>query len=136
MQTFLPYVNFRKSARVLDRKRLGKQRVEAYQILNVITGKSVGWKNHPAVKMWVGYEEALRWYGDEVCREWIRRGYKDSLLEKFDFKNNCSRLPPWLGNEKFHISHRSNLLRKFPDHYRKFWPKLTSELPYYWPESK
>lgn len=28
MQTFLPYQNFVASARVLDRQRLGKQRVE------------------------------------------------------------------------------------------------------------
>ena len=29
MQTFLPYNNFYKSAKVLDQKRLGKQRVES-----------------------------------------------------------------------------------------------------------
>ena len=29
MQTFLPYSNFKKSAKCLDRQRLGKQRVEA-----------------------------------------------------------------------------------------------------------
>ena len=64
MQTFLPHSNFRKTARYLDYRRLGKQRVEAYQILNVLTGKSKGngWKNHPAVKMWKGYENALKLY--------------------------------------------------------------------------
>ena len=42
MQTFLPYPSFDASAKVLDYRRLGKQRVEAYQILNTITGKSAG----------------------------------------------------------------------------------------------
>jgi hypothetical protein len=33
VQTFLPYADFAESARVLDRARLGKQRVEALQVL-------------------------------------------------------------------------------------------------------
>lgn len=37
MQTFLPYANFEASAKVLDYKRLGKQRVEAKQILEINT---------------------------------------------------------------------------------------------------
>ena len=36
MQTFLPYKSFERSVQVLDNKRLGKQRVEAFQILNVL----------------------------------------------------------------------------------------------------
>ncbi len=53
MQTFLPYPDFAESARVLDNKRLGKQRVEVLQILNVLTDSTrKGWRNHPAVAMW------------------------------------------------------------------------------------
>jgi hypothetical protein len=36
MQTFLPYEDFTLSAQVLDYRRLGKQRVEALQIYNVL----------------------------------------------------------------------------------------------------
>lgn len=36
VNTFLVYPDFRRSARALDYRRLGKQRVEAYQILNLI----------------------------------------------------------------------------------------------------
>ena len=45
MQTFLPYKSFNKSFKVLDYRRLGKQRVEAMQILNVLLGrrKTKGW---------------------------------------------------------------------------------------------
>ena len=59
MQTFLPYSDFERSAKTLDYKRLGKQRVEAYQILQALSDPNYGWQNHPAVKMWRGYEEAL-----------------------------------------------------------------------------
>ncbi len=58
MQTFLPYEDFTLSAQCLDYRRLGKQRVEALQIFNALTGASTkdgreyrGWINHPATKM-------------------------------------------------------------------------------------
>lgn len=59
MQTFLPYQSFSDSASALDRQRLGKQRVEAWQILQALTGASRGWAHHPAAKMWRGFERAL-----------------------------------------------------------------------------
>ena len=68
VQTFLPYPDFAASAMALDRRRLGKQRVEALQILRALTRERYGWKHHPAVRMWAGYEEALACYAMEVCR--------------------------------------------------------------------
>src|SRR5690348_5136966 len=78
MQTFLPYADFTESARVLDRRRLGKQRVEAVQVLRGLTVPDYGWRRHPAVRMWTGYEEALVRYGLEVCRVWRDLGHQDS----------------------------------------------------------
>ena len=88
MQTFLPYPNFRESAKVLDRQRLGKQRVETLQILRCLAGETEGWKNHPAVKMWRGYEIALTMYRLAICNEWVSRGYNDNCAEKMmELKN-------------------------------------------------
>lgn len=138
MQTFLPYSSFQESAKVLDRQRLGKQRVETYQILRTLTGVSSGWQNHPAVKMWRGYDQALADYGATVCFEWIDRGYKDTLLEHFlnhmENAQDCE-MPEWLGDDDFHQSHRSNLVRKLPDHYRQFFPEVADDLPYIWPSA-
>lgn len=39
MQTFMPYNSFEESAHALDQRRLGKQRVENYQILQALLGK-------------------------------------------------------------------------------------------------
>lgn len=133
MQTFLPYVDFTRSAKCLDNKRLGKQRVECLQILNSLTGKSKGWINHPATKMWKGYEKALCRYAIVICNEWIDRGYKDTCLDKIvTLAVLNSGAPPWLGDEAFHASHRSNLLRK-SDHYNKFGWTESNDLPYVWP---
>lgn len=137
MQTFLPYRDFRRSAEVLDPLRLGKQRVEAYQILRTLLNESNGWRNHPAVQMWKGYELALSQYALAVCDEWQKRGYKDSVRDKVE--NLCVKwgvlkiaTPPFLGNEEFHRSHQSNLLRKDPEHYSQFGWEVPDNLPYVW----
>lgn len=55
MQTFLPYPDFERSAAALDYRRLGKQRIEAYQILQTLQNpEQRSWRNHPAVRMWRG----------------------------------------------------------------------------------
>ncbi|WP_300460989.1 MSMEG_6728 family protein, partial [uncultured Nocardioides sp.] len=78
MQTFLPYPDFARSARALDRKRLGKQRVETLQVVRALTRTDYGWQNHPAVLMWRGCEEALGRYGLECCAAWTDLGFDDT----------------------------------------------------------
>lgn len=142
MQTFLPYPSYVLSATVLDRQRLGKQRLECKQLLAAIKGDG-GWKNHPAAKMWSGYEGALCLYAIAVCKEWRARGYKDTLLPQFEERllalaraeQHVYAKPPWFGDNAFHASHRSNLLRKLPVHYRTFWPDEPDNLPYVWPSA-
>lgn len=140
MQTFLPLPDYAESARVLDYKRLGKQRVECKQILLAMNKTSGGWVNHPATKMWRGYEIELARYGFAMCREWVSRGYNDSLavfftdvVRKYHAEGRNPYCPPWLGNEELHASHRSNLLRKDPLYYGKFNWVETPFLPYVWP---
>jgi len=76
MQTFVPYSDPVQTAKVLDRQRLGKQRVEAIQIARSILGLTEGWSNHPAVRMWkqnVGY--LVNVYLVSMMNEWSERGY-------------------------------------------------------------
>jgi len=156
MQTFLPDPSFHVSARCLDRKRLGKQRVEVLQILRANLGIKSGWRNHPASKMWKGHESALSLYGVCICAEWIRRGYKDGCMEKiallggdalqtrlaekalegeevFTDRGWPFTFPPWIGDPRFHASHKSKLMAKAPDHYEKFHWAWEPGLPYFWP---
>jgi hypothetical protein len=142
VQTFLPYPDFTASARCLDRRRLGKQRVEALQILKALLDPSYGWQHHPAVAMWRGHEYQLVRYGHDVCWEWSRRGYRDSVSERLAELYLARRVydmdpaePVWLGDERFHASHRSNLLRKDPTYYGGFGWSEPPDLPYVWPEA-
>lgn len=131
MQTFLPYSSFKKSAQCLDYKRLGKQRVEAFQILNALAGKSKGWVNHPATLMWRGYEKALCLYHNVMIREWVDRGYRNSM--SFYAIAGKVVMPWWLGFEALHASHRSKLLHKDAEYYGQFRWSEGPDLPYWWP---
>lgn len=171
MQTFLPYPDFKKSASCLDNKRLGKQRVEAWQIYSTLQkikerfnlnspnctkpyGDDCGycsdckdfqstikipWENHPAVKIWAGYEEALLVYGIVICEEWIKRGYKDNIKKKFteelhkrEYVTYFLDSPELITSKEFNDSHKSNLLRKNPEHYNQFKRDVPDNLPYVW----
>jgi len=168
MQTFLPYSDFTKSAACLDNKRLGCQRKECLQILKVLAcgpeqvlyedkwvspffkdskpRRKTPWYNHPAVRMWRDHEQSLIDYGECICAEWVERGYEDACWNKITTFRGIfgglfiDNLPPWLGNESFHASHRSALLFKNFKHYSQFgWtekptvPDSKGKLPYVWP---
>jgi hypothetical protein len=133
MQTFLPYADFIRSAACLDVKRLGKQRVEARQILHAIRHGG-GWQNHPVVTMWRGYEDALIMYGNAMISTWVIKGYRNTMLI-MDLSKSSDEycLPPWFGNDRLHGSHRSNLLRKDFRHYSRFGWSESADLSYWWP---
>ena len=133
MQTFLPLPDFKATAKCLDWRRLGKQRVEAKQILDILMGirRGGGWRSHPAVKMWAGHEPALANYLQAMISEWVERGYNNTMAAPIFAE--AATPPPWLGDRGFHASHRSNLLRKDPEHYGKFGWTEAPDLPYVWP---
>jgi hypothetical protein len=141
MQTFLTSASFQATAHHLDRKRLGRQRVEAKQILNALQGKSKGWRNHPATLMWHGYEEALMYYHDCMVREWTARGYRNTMPLFFPKGEVLfsSQYPPWWHDNsilnKIIESHKSNLYRKDPVYYSHY-KEYGDSLPYYWPVTK
>jgi Pyrimidine dimer DNA glycosylase len=138
MQTFLPFRDYALSAKSLDNLRLGKQRVETLQILNVLTGRSEGWQNHPAVRMWAGHERSLCIYGMHICDEWFyERSFADTVGDKIRYiaagLSGTTAPPWWVGNEEFHRSHQSNLIRKDAAHYVPQFPGVPPDLPYWWP---
>ncbi len=149
VQTFLPYPDFEACATVLDDRRLGKQRVEALQVLRAIVVPGYGWRHHPAARMWSNHLEALACYGVTVCRVWLDRRFADTCAAKIEAEFRraacrtgvrdqqelaaCGLLPAWLGDDAFHRSHQSALVRKDPRHYRAHFPDVPNDLPYVWP---
>lgn len=141
MQTFLPVTDYSESASILDSRRLNKQILETFQIWSVLSfpfkcprcgslklvdkicgcGNPVkprGYRNHPAIKMWKGFEGNLIVYGFSMALEWKYRGNDHDYFNKFvDISRSYSdseleSCPPWLGHEPLHSSHRIALLSK------------------------
>jgi hypothetical protein len=153
MQTFLtvPSMDFSETAKTLDRLRLNKQALEAWQILmtNLCMDpdgnyrKPKGWYNHPAVIMWRGHEVALYLYIKAMTDEWVSRGYKTSILEKTRITMeqaqvngliHSSEYPYWMKSKnlysKITSSHRTALLCKNYDWYTQFdWQEDSGFMP-------
>ena len=133
MQTFLPYPSFTDSMACLDDSRLGNQVYR--EGMTLLRG---GWPNHPASKMWNGYEAALAEYLICGAHELMRRGkdYRDRPWydEICEIRSTNPYIEPvWLGDDEFHASHRSNLLRKDPVRYGQFGWTEPHDLEYVWP---
>jgi len=155
MQTFLPYPSKRESLDALDNKRLNKQILECYQILNILTGnsKSNAWRNHPAVLMWEGAEAELYRYAMTAVVLADMRGIKTDKNKENLEKLSRSRAslswgddtPLWAINpttiKRVNATHKANLYRKDPIFYAEFAPSVTDKnnrpfcdrCLYYWP---
>ena len=151
MQTFLPSGNAIFAAQALDNKRLNKQILEGYQILNVLSGNSPtgAWRNHPAVLMWKGHEGALLEYINEMISEAKHRGIKtennEANIKRISSPNWNTEKPNWMRDKKtlgrIVATHRANLYRKDPIYYAEYAVAVNHELnqpccekcQYYWP---
>lgn len=157
MQTFLPHKKFSDCAKELDSKRLNKQILEGYQILNILLGnsQSKAWRNHPAVLMWKGNEGSLVFYVKTMIREAKRRGIKtdknsENIHRLLVSQNRRIPLqyPDWYKSDKINLvieTHRANLYKKDPQFYAHFevavnsndnkpcCPDRKEPCKYYWP---
>lgn len=133
MQVFLPENSFADCAKALDQKRLVKQLLEGRQIMTILAGESPGgaWKNHPAVKMFAGYEASLYNYLKAIRNEMEFRGYKwenNWNVIKDTYKRNFANqskdsIPEWMQDERWirvMTTHRGRLYQKAPELYPQY----------------
>jgi len=130
MQVFRPYVDHAASARFLDDKRLGKQRIETKQVLLAILRRSgvlndgrKGWINHPIVLLYFNngkpYIDDLVGYFYAVIDEWERRGFRNNIVLN-DIEPLLGRLESSSGTPvtpTMAREYRRVLLLKEPCHY-------------------
>jgi hypothetical protein len=133
--TFLIDPDFKTNAKLLDYRRLGKQRLEAKQIINILENyyewdivndngniklvrreKKQGFNHHTAVMMWWGYVNALKHYYNIIVQEWISRKYKNTMAF-YDVDESKIVYPPWLNWPQLYYSHRARLCEKNPTFY-------------------
>ena len=158
MQTFLPFPAKRNSLDALDNKRLNKQILECYQILNVLSGnsKSNAWRNHPAVLMWEHSEQELYRYAMTAVVLADMRGIKtDKNKANLEALSRSRKViywgdetPRWAINpttiKRVNATHKANLYRKDPIYYAEFASSVNDphnkpcceRCQYYWPTHK
>jgi len=135
--------NFNTSASLLDSKRLGSTIYESIHILASILHKNMDLvnpkrdvSNHPASKLWIGYERELGAYIYAHIEEWCNRGYKtDVNLKNYHIITSglgrgIYHIPKWISNELIE-THRNVIYRKKPDFYPHSW-KGEREMCYDW----
>lgn len=161
----LATTDYSKQAEVLDNRRLNKQALEAWQILMVLVElnpagqdrKPKGWRSHPAVKMWKGYEQALLEYLLAMVAEWHRRGYNSTIGDKAIAtyqravelgraeQRAVKAIPAWQADqelfEQIAQTHRQALLVKDYEYYSQFgWAEDNGTAPteyvYVWAEAE
>ena len=132
MQTFLPEKNYLFALASLDTKRHGKQRLEAYDLIGLLTDFKITkhsfikqsllkrrYKNHPVLNLWRDNINALISYYNLSVLTWILKGYRNTM--PIIYNPNISHK---VFSDKLYSSHRANLLRKNYNFYKKYnWPE-------------
>lgn len=138
MNTFLPFEDFKETAKVLDSLRMNTCINEALVILRSLshvypvkerTGLS-GFEGHTLGRFWKGHELQLARYGLALAREFFDRGVAHSiavdsfnkrkkrlqdwtsLVEYMEDEQWADTTPPMVGDAEFHSGMRAFLLYK------------------------
>lgn len=128
MNTFVPsWEGYRECARKLDGRRLVKQVAECAQLLRQLdVFPHGGWSNHPAVRMWVGFDDSLFTYMDAMHDECLYRSYNphaeyDRVCSEMGWLELTDVKPPWWGCRIVHQSHAVALELKALDIKPSYW---------------
>ena len=133
MQTFFTDTNLYISASRLDPKRLNKQILEAWQIIEKLEHRNVtSYMNNPAIVMWRDYTDGLKAYYNAHLWYWNTFYAQEphSLQSKSVEK---VVLPPWWSENDILRSHQAMLYRKDPTYYAQWWYQNTQYAGYTWP---
>jgi len=137
MQTFITDFDYNKSAKNLDRQRLGSQIYEGIHILSSLIGVNdqlVNPKrsviNHPVAKFWAGYEFDLLAYIASHMLEWYDRGYKSDINSRnyemiYSVIYDDTSILKTESNPKITPDliklHKAVLIQKKPEYYNKIF---------------
>ncbi len=133
---FRPYTDWERSAACLDDLRLGKQRVEAKQILYVFLRKlgivrdgKRGWLTHPIVLLYFNngkpYIDDVVGFFQACVKEWKKRGKQNFICldDIQQFIRQIEKTPGTPITRLHEIEYRRILLIKNPNHYVKVFSK-------------
>jgi hypothetical protein len=110
---YIPYVDENGKTKRLRNREVYKIKLQHVLFPNDKVYK-LGFSQHAVVKMWIGYETALKYYINVHIKEYLKRGKNYKMnLPRYEINKEKLVLPWWIKNTKLVIySHRASLLRK------------------------
>jgi len=78
-----------------------------------------GFKLHPAILMWIGFEETLKYYINCHIDEWISRGFNNNM-QLYGIKHPII-YPDWIYDDKLIKCHKATLINREIDRLEKCW---------------
>ena len=127
----------------LPQLAVAAQEAEAlfYEMVYGVDHDELGPAPKPLTMMWTGYEPALAAYAVAANAVLVRYGVT-SGIRSLEIANTVQELrrdgdpmefvsPPWMEDIDFLMSHRSNLMRRWPESYS--FPRNPKDMPYLWP---
>lgn len=138
---YLPHPDFEVSAQAFDSAML---QVNIDNIINLLENfhetefaqpvddrQRLAWKDH---------EVSLCWYGIVLCVEMERRQLHASSRARLEWHLDMASAgafsmdrPDWVGDERVHTSHQSQLIAHNPRVYAPAFPGIPDNLPVWWP---
>lgn len=155
MHTYMPYEDFKETARVLTIHDLGISISSTVNILDCLhetvddTEILDTYRRLPVIRMWKDKEVILVQYGETLLEEWYGRpshermeidfiGEEEALAQHMEWATSgdySMETPRWKGDKIFHNAHRAELIRNDPLHYASIWPDLNLDQAMFWPVS-
>ncbi|URP21718.1 hypothetical protein SEA_KATE_52 [Microbacterium phage Kate] len=144
MMTWMPNKSLFDSAEALELDQLAVATVEGASLFNeMLYGEPTDGQMKapvPLIGMWAGYEAALAAYVAACATTMVRYGVSatnralqlsQSLVALRRHEEVPFVLPPWFEDLDVLRSHRSNLMRRWPESYS--WRGTPQRMPYLWP---
>jgi hypothetical protein len=145
MMTWVTRISLFDSAEDLELNQLALAQRESESLFNeLVFGEADpehGDAPAPLKMMWQGYEGALAGYSVACAAVLVGHGITNGV-RSLEIANTIKDLrqggdpvpfdmPPWLQDIDVLMSHRSNLMRRWPDSYS--FPRNPKDMPYLWP---
>jgi hypothetical protein len=121
---WMPYQDYRRSAKCLSDQHLREQRVACRKIIGVMFN---GQRRDIATWMvdWSRCSDAVLWATDATLREMTRRRLPGGPFGETPWMLIRGTEPPvWLGREEAHRTHKEMLMKADPQHYGRMGWRL------------
>lgn len=145
MMTWITRMSIFDSVADLELAQLAMAQRESEALFNemVFGEPEEGFNNAPTplIGMWRGYEAALAAYSTACSITMVGHGITDGARSLYIAKTISElrqsgdpvpfEMPPWIRDIDVLMSHRSNLVRRWPGSYS--FPRNPTDMPYLWP---